>query len=180
MIDYEKTVRDYCKENDITASLSYDMPAGYETANGMFDVVINTIFIHKAALCVLPEYEQLFYLFHELRHASQYLHPEQFSSAINRSRFYVIMFDGVCHKLIGNKWSECRLDGGEEYFSDIYLGQPYEADANQYAYESVKRLLGDSPELDELYAFWTPKRNIPVKEYEDLYSEIDAVLEKRK
>ena len=54
------------------------MPKGYETANGTFDPTVNTLFINKEMLQSQPEYEQMFYLFHELRHALQYLHPESF------------------------------------------------------------------------------------------------------
>lgn len=64
------------------------MPKGYETANGTFDPTVNTLFINKEMLQSQPEYEQMFYLFHELRHALQYLHPESFDGLIARSRLY--------------------------------------------------------------------------------------------
>ena len=47
MMDYEKVFKDYCTENGLAISLSYDMPAGYETANGMFDPEKNTLFINN-------------------------------------------------------------------------------------------------------------------------------------
>ena len=128
------------------------MPKGYETANGTFDPTVNTLFINKEMLQSQPEYEQMFYLFHELRHALQYLHPESFDGLIARSRLYVIQYDGTC-----------------------YLGQPYERDANDFAYEKVKELLGDSPELQELHAFWTPKKPIADQAYEELYRQIDEI-----
>ena len=61
------------------------MPKGYETANGTFDPTVNTLFINKEMLQSQPEYEQMFYLFHELRHALQYLHPERFDELISAS-----------------------------------------------------------------------------------------------
>ena len=73
------------------------MPKGYETANGTFDPTVNTLFINKEMLQSQPEYEQMFYLFHELRHALQYLHPERFDGLISRSRLYVIQYDGTCY-----------------------------------------------------------------------------------
>lgn len=45
------------------------MPEGYETANGTFDPTVNTLFINKEMLQSQPEYEQMFYLISELRHA---------------------------------------------------------------------------------------------------------------
>ena len=130
------------------------MPKGYETANGTFDPTVNTLFINKEMLQSQPEYEQMFYLFHELRHALQYLHPESFDGLIARS----------------------RLDGSTEHFTELYLGQPYERDANDFAYEKVKELLGDSPELQELHAFWTPKKPIADQVYEELYRQIDDMI----
>ena len=58
----------------------------------------------------------------------------------------------------------------------MYLGQPYERDANDFAYEKVKALLGDSPELQELHAFWTPKKAIEDQAYEELYLQIDKMI----
>ena len=58
----------------------------------------------------------------------------------------------------------------------MYLGQPYEIDANQYAYEKVKLILGDSQELEELRDFWMPKEKISYSEYEDFYNKIDNLV----
>jgi hypothetical protein len=41
MVDYEKHFRVYCEENSLTINLSFDMPEGYETANGTFDLTVN-------------------------------------------------------------------------------------------------------------------------------------------
>ena len=83
MIDFEKHFRMNCEENSLTINLSFDMPKGYETANGTFNPTVNTLFINKEMLQSQPEYEQMFYLFHELRHALQYLHPERFDGLIS-------------------------------------------------------------------------------------------------
>ena len=45
MVDYEKHFRMYCEENSLTINLSFDMPEGFETANGTFDPTVNTLFI---------------------------------------------------------------------------------------------------------------------------------------
>lgn len=71
-----------------------------------------------------------------------------------------------------------RRQGGSasiEYFTELYLGQPYERDAYDFAYEKVKELLGDSPELQELHMFWTPKKPITNQAYEELYRQIDEI-----
>ena len=124
-----------------------------------------------------PDYEKAFYLFHELRHSSQYLCPELFSNVINRSIQYVIMYDGTCYKIVNGQYCECKLEGGEDYFTNIYLGQPYEADANTYAYEQVKRIVGDSDDLRKLYKFWMPSRPVPDEVYDSVYSLIDEKIQ---
>lgn len=134
MFDYSGLFESYCNENSLDLTLSFTMPTGYETANGTFDIVTKTVFINAELLQNSPDYEKAFYLFHELRHASHNLCPEKFSDMIIRSAQYVIMYDGTCYKIVDGNYHECKLDGGEEYFTNIYLGQPYEADANAFAY----------------------------------------------
>lgn len=56
MVDYEKHFRMYCEENSLPINLSFDMPKGYETANGTFDPTVNTLFINKEMLQSQPEY----------------------------------------------------------------------------------------------------------------------------
>ena len=87
----------------------------------------------------------------------------------------MIQYDGTCYKLVDGEWKECKLDGSTERFTELYLGQPYERDANDFAYEKVKELLEDSPELQELHAFWTPKKSIADQAYEELYRQIDEI-----
>ena len=86
---------------------------------------------------------------------------------------YTIMFDGTCYKLIDGKYLECKLDGGEELFTDVYLGRPYEVDANNFAYEQVRKLYGDSEELRKLFEFWMPKKPVSDEAYSAYYDLID-------
>lgn len=174
MFDYQKHFDAFCREHCLELRLSFAMPAGYETAYGTFDVTKKTVFVNAACLRQAPDHEQAFFLFHELRHALQYLRPELFSGAILRSLPYTIQFDGTCWKLVDGKYLTCRLDGGAEVFADVYLGQPYEADANRDAYEQVKRIFGDSDALRTLYAFWTPKQRVSEEAYAAYYDLIDA------
>ena len=104
MTDYSAYFDQFCGENHIEIGLSYEMPEGYETAFGSFDVVRRTLFLNLPVLQSAPEHEALFYLCHELRHALQYLRPELFDELIQTSRYYVVLYDGVCYKLVGDSW----------------------------------------------------------------------------
>ena len=172
----ESIIAGFCKENRLDVTLSCDMPTGYETAYGTYDVTINTLFLNLQLLHDDPEYEVLFYLFHELRHAVQYLHPELFDPQIQESRFYVVLYNGVCYKLVDHEWHEVVLDGSEEYFTRAYMSLPYELDANAFAYERVKELCGDVAQLRELFAYWTPTEQMQHPELGTLFRQIDAEL----
>ncbi len=172
----KKIVLDFCRENSIEIKLSYNMPAGYETAYGTYDVCLNTLFLNSSLLQDAPGYEVLFYLFHELRHALQYLRPELFDRQIRESIDYVILYNGTCYKLVENQWRECVLEGAENYFTRAYMSLPYEIDANTFAYEETKRLLGDMPELRELFEFWTPREPFDWEEHRKLFRRIDEKL----
>ena len=156
--------------------LSFAMPAGYENANGTFDVAAKTVYINTTRLNDAPDYEKAFYFFHELRHASQYLCPDQFSSSIQRSLQYVIQYDGTCYKQVSGNYHKCKLDGSEEYFTNLYLGQPHEVDANVFAYEQTRNLYGDSAELKALFDFWMPRQPVPVETYNAVFSQIDESI----
>ena len=174
--DAAKLAGDFCAEKDLKISLSFQMPPGYETANGTFDPVKKTLFLNEEVLRGVPEYEAAFYLFHELRHAEQYQHPERFDETIRRSLPYVVLYDGTCYRLDRGGWQECCLSG-EEDFADIYLGLPYEVDANEYAYARVRSLCGDSEELGKLRDFWRPKRRRPEEVYQRLFQRIEEAIE---
>ena len=175
--DVEQLAAEFCKENGIAVTMSREMPAGYENAYGTYDVAVNTLFLNPAMLRDAPEYEKLYYLYHELRHAVQYLCPGRFGVEIRESLAYVVLYNGICFRLVGNVWQECELGGPEEYFTRAYLSLPYEMDANAFAYEKVKELCGDSAELRELYGFWMPKERMAYPELETLFRRIDAALD---
>lgn len=177
MTKYKKYFDIYCKEHRLNLYLSFDMPTGYETASGTFDVSSRTVFLNAAKLDKEPDDAKMFYLFHELRHASQYLEPEQFNETIRRSIQYVIMFDGTCYKLIEGRYLKCKLNGNKEYFTNLYLGQPHEADANTFAYEQVQKICGDSVELRKLFDFWMPHQVIQDDVYDKIFALIDGKIE---
>lgn len=170
----ESIIAGFCKENSLAVTLSCDMPAGYETAYGTYDVTINTLFLNVQLLQDAPEHEVLFYLFHELRHAMQYLRPELFDEQIQESRFYVVLYNGVCYKLVDNAWQEVVMEGAEDYFTRAYMSLPYELDANSFAYERVKDICGNTDELQSLYSFWIPAEIMDYVELHDLFIRIDT------
>lgn len=172
----EALVSEFCAENQLSVQLSYEMPAGYETAFGTYDVTANTLFFNREMLKDALEYEVLFYLYHELRHAVQYLHPDMFDEQIQDSRVYVVLYNGTCYKLVGNDWQECALEGDESYFTNAYLSLPYEVDANTFSYEQVKAICGDLPELRELYNAWIPEERWTYEKLKALFCQIDGAL----
>lgn len=173
----EALVQAFGEENGVAVRLSLEMPCGYGTANATFDPVVRTLFLNSTVLQSAPEYEAMFYLTHELRHAEQYQHPERFDALIRESLPYVVLYDGTCFRLRGEKWQECRLDGGEARFRDAYLGLPYEVDANEFAARQVKALYGDSPALRQLRDCWRPRRIWSNADYRRLFREIDETIE---
>ena len=176
MFDYKTNFDKFCKVNKLKLTLSFDMPEGYETAKGMFDVEEKIVYINREMLKDSPDFEQAFYLFHELRHAVQYICPKEFDDFIIKSLPYVIMFDGTCYKLVDGDYLECKLSGDKEYFLQLYKGQPYEIDANNFAYEQVGRIFGNSHQLQALYDFYMPSKSISSAEYEEIYRLIDKEM----
>ena len=146
-------IEPFCKEKDIAVHLSEKMPEGYETAFGSYDVTCNTLFLNSKLLRQAEQYESLFYLYHELRHAEQYLHPERFGPEIQQSRQYVILYNGICFKLVGGVWRQCVLQGEEAYFTDAYKSLPYELHANVFALGRVAGVWGVPAQLQKLYSF---------------------------
>ena len=90
MLNIERIVDEFFKENGLETRLSFNMPIGYETAFGTYDVTINTLFFNDDMLSEAPEFETLFFLFHELRHALQYNFPEKFE---NEKRIFEANFE---------------------------------------------------------------------------------------
>ena len=172
-----KSISAFCCENQISVNVSQQMPEGYENAFGTYDVTVNTLYINLQILKNSPQYEALFYVYHELRHALQYLKPERFGEAIRRSTSYVILYNGTCFKLTGNNWRQCWLEGAEYDFINAYLSMPYERDANEYAYQQTKLLCGDSAELDRLYDMWKPAFVLQDAECRKLFCLIDSKIE---
>ena len=50
MFDYIKHFHLYCRDTGLDIRLSFEMPQGYETANGTFDIKTKTVFINAEYL----------------------------------------------------------------------------------------------------------------------------------
>jgi hypothetical protein len=175
--ELEKLFSSYIKENQLDLELSYFMPPGYENAFGTFDITVKTLFINKRMLGSRPDYEVLYYFYHELRHAVQYSCPQRFNSSIQKSIHYVILYNGNCFKLINGKWKNCHLSGEEEYFICAYENLPYELDAHEYACNIVKALLPEyQAEIERLYHSWLPQNTFHPYELEEIFRRIDQAI----
>ena len=143
----------------VTAELRFQMPAGYEAAYGLFRPEENILYLNLAR--ETGPVEQLFYLLHEFRHGVQYGHPEWFPDFLVKSMGYIIQYDGTCYRVDHGQLLEAKLDGERAYFTQLYLCQPYERDANEFAFRSLKaagEAQGVALEgLDELFAMWSPR-----------------------
>ena len=176
--DYKKYFDDYCTNSNLNCKLSFEMPDGFEDAFGMYDSCTNTVHINKDFMKDDSDYKKAFCLFHELRHAEQHSHKEAFSKLIVRALNYDICYNGLCSKFIDNEWEGQFFDGSEEYFTRLYLSQPHELDANEFAYQRTKEIFGNSIELEKMHKFWVPTDIASSQELEKMYNLIDKTFEK--
>ena len=177
LVELEERFSSYVKENRLDIELSYLLPAGYEDAFGTFDITVKTLFINRQMLGSRPDYESLYYFYHELRHAVQYSYPLRFNSSIQKSIPYVILYNGNCFKLINGNWKSCWLSGEEEYFICAYENLPYEMDAHEYACDVVKALFPEhQEEIERLYHAWLPRKTFPPCELEKIFRRIDQAI----
>lgn len=170
----EELFDSYVKENHLDIKLSHSMSDGYEDAFGTFDITVQTLYLNTRMLESKPAHETLFYFYHELRHAVQYIHPERFDKTIQESIHYVILYNGNCFKLVDKEWKSCHLSGDEAYFTLAYENLPYELDANRYARDTVTALLPQHrAEIESLYRSWLPQRTLPFTELKKIFLQID-------
>ena len=172
----KNTVAEYARKNGINIAVSQEMPTGYETAFGTFDVEVQTLFINLPLLQNANDWEVTFYLYHELRHALQYNKREMFGKQIRQSIDYVILYDGTCYKLTNGKWTQCVLTG-EIDFEQAYLSLAYELDANKYAFRTTAKLYPQSKrQIRQLYKFALPKNRVSFAKQKTIFAQIDKTL----
>jgi hypothetical protein len=132
-------------EYKLNLKLDYRMTENFEEAFGNYDSILNIIYINKYKtfneVVIIP----LFTLLHEMRHAMHFINPKMFSPVIQKSQYYPILWDlNVAYKLCDGKYMECKLDYSKDYLEELCLLSPNEMDANVFAYEYIKTLLGDN------------------------------------
>lgn len=176
MIDYQAIIDAHCRQCGLTLSLSTNMPEGYETAFGTYVPEARTLHLNTTLLKGAPRADALFYLYHELRHAEQYQHPERFSEIIQQSLPYVILYNGRCFKQTATGWASCQLDGNEAWFTRAYLSLPYELDANSYACRQLE-CEGLDAAAENLHRFWIPAQPLPEAEFVRLFQQIDEAVQ---
>lgn len=176
MMGLEQRVATHCLQHNLRVELSYQMPPGYETAFGTYAPDSHTLHLNVGLLKDAPQTDALFYLYHELRHAEQYQHPERFDSTIRESLPYVILYDGHCFKQVDGHWRSCKLDGEETYFTAAYLSLPYELDANTYACQKVEVETDSASAAEAFRHFWLPEHPLPQEEFVRLFQQIDRAL----
>lgn len=59
MTGMEEMITPFCNANRGSTRLPYNMPEGYETAYGTYDVTVDTLFLNRNAIQHAPEYEAL-------------------------------------------------------------------------------------------------------------------------
>lgn len=174
MINHQTIIDTHCRQYGLSLSLSTAMPEGYETACGTYVPETKTLHLNTALLAGAPVPDALFALYHELRHAEQYQHPERFNEVIRQSLAYVILYNGQCFKQTAQGWHSCKLPGDEAWFTLAYLSLPYELDANEYA---CSRLEQEGLNADLLRRLWLPADPLPADEFPRLFRQIDDALQ---
>lgn len=169
--EIEKILDFHIKKYKINIKISYKMPNLLKEGFGSFDVCENTLFLNGELINKKNRVRMLFTMFHELRHAQQYLFPERFSKEIQNSINYVVQYDGNCYKLENKKWKSCKLEDLD--FLNVYLGLPYELDANRYAFEKTLKIISKNEiaKLKEIYSKSKPLKND--FDYKEIFKTID-------
>lgn len=144
------------EELHLPIQLHFDMPPGFEQANGLSDPETGDIRINAALWPQQGELEPLFYFLHELRHSLQTAFPGEFPPEFAVNAKYVFQFDGTAYKFTGDGMKTVQLTGTPDYFVELYLASPCERDAIAFAHRILHRC-GAGESIDRLYAMWSPK-----------------------
>ena len=166
----------FIKQHKLDIKLSFLVPKNYETSYGTFDVCKKTLYYNIEYLKQKPECELMYYLFHELRHAMQYIYPQKFSSKIRNSLSYVIMYDGTCYKLVNNKWKTCKINLDSYAFVELYKSLPYELDANDFAYKQTIKMFDSIDEIQPIYKRFLPTVQVEYKDLKKVFKKVDDAI----
>lgn len=136
--------------------LSFTMPEGFEMAYGLSNPSTGDIHINEALWTSCGSIEPLFFFLHELRHSVQASHLALFPQEYALNSRYIIQFDGTGYKVENGTLTSVRLEGTQDYFTELYLASPCERDANAFAYRCLKAAGADT-HVDALYHMWSPE-----------------------
>lgn len=140
----------------LTIRLSFIMPDGFEMAYGLSDPVTGDIHINELRWASCDPIDPLFFFLHELRHSVQASHLALFPQEYALNSRYIIQFDGTGYKVENGTITSVRLEGTQDYFTELYLASPCERDANAFAYRCLKAAGADA-HIDALYHMWSPE-----------------------
>ena len=63
MVDYQAIFDEYCRENGLALHMCFEMPEGFEGADGMFDPDSRTVYINTDFPEGTPDFVRAFFLF---------------------------------------------------------------------------------------------------------------------
>lgn len=168
----------------MSVGLSFSMPQGFESALGLTDPGSGDIMVNGDLFGDSRQFLPLFIFLHELRHGIQKNKAELFPEETALNSSHVIQFDGTCYRIDGETVTTVRLDGAQEYFTELYLGSPAETDANRFAYDMLRRVCDDEA-LEEHFRLWSPTYKIISEddmpgEFLKVCERIDVLAEEQK
>jgi len=175
MEQINKIFDNFIQEHNLDIALSFDMPEGYETAFGTYDPCKKTLFVNKS-LFEGNNILFIFTLFHELWHAKQYTTPQEFDKDIIDSLKYVVLYNGICYKLINNAWQKVQPTKYYDW-ENVYKSLPYELNANIHAYFLAREYLPSNAmdTLNSILAKTKPTSYISPSTLKEVFEEIDRL-----
>lgn len=182
MVKFEDLIDTFLKEYDIDIRVLKDMPQGYENGFGTFDPEKNTLFFNESLLKQKP-WLGTFVIFHELRHALQYLRKGLVGDDVTKYLDYVVLYNGDCFKRNGDGYLQTKICGDAEFLKNVYLSFPYELDANEFALDKCKSILNKA-DFEKLSDFYErnlrPTKTISKEEIEEITKSIDQNLKDKR
>ena len=143
--------------------LLFEKPEGVDASFALADPMTGDIHINESRWRTGDPVDPLFYFLKELRRAAQSARPELFPPEIALNDRYVIQFDGTCYRVEDEWVSLVKLEGSEDYFTELFLASPCQTDANDFALRCLKNA-GAGRRADELHAMWAPGYHLFPKE----------------
>ena len=137
----QQTFNLYVSKLGLKSALAFAMPKSHLTANGMYDDKTDTVYINRNSFSQ-GETVCLFYLLHEMYHAYQHKNDKWF--------VYYFEYDGKAYRFNKHDGSyfECYVMGEKTVLEELYLCNPVELEANNFAIDALKKMHADSSKND--------------------------------